>query len=151
MSRGPRKTTRLEKAAVGHNGCVPGRSILLFVAVLLVIAALASAIAPRERRLLTPTHTTPTQAAPAPVPAQTVTATLPSKKTVEAAEGDVVDLKVTSAQPDEVQIFDLGLHAPVGPNIPAELTFVATQSGRFAVTMRDSGETVGTVNVLPGS
>jgi hypothetical protein len=130
---------------------VPGRSILLFVAVLLVIAALASALAPRERRLLTPTHTTSTQAAPATLPPQTVNASLPPAKTVKARPGDIVNLKVTYDQPDEVQIFDLGLHAPVGPSIPADLTFVATQTGSFPVTMRDSGAKVGTIQVQPAS
>ena len=136
---------------VGHNGRVPGRSILLFVAVLLVIAALASAIAPRERRLLTPTHTTPGQAAPAALPPPTVKGAFPPEKVVKAQQGDIVELAVTYGQPDEVQIFALGLHAPVGPSIPADLTFVATQTGKFAVTMRDSGARVGTVEVQPAS
>ena len=131
-----------------HNGPVPGRSILLFVAALLIIAALASAIAPHERNLLTPTHTQAT----APVvtaPVARVKGTLPADGTVQASVGDIVDLTVTAAQPDEAQIFALGLQAPVDADVPATFEFVADQPGTFPVTLRDAGTKAGTLVVRP--
>jgi hypothetical protein len=136
---------------VVHNGAVPGRSILLFVALLLLIAALASVIAPREGNVVGRSTTQPPQLAPPPPAARTVTGQLPADGTVEATVGDVVDLTVTADHPDEVQIFDLGLQAPVDADLPGVLQFVADQPGRFAVTLRYSGERVGVLVVRPAA
>jgi hypothetical protein len=130
-----------------HNGPVPGRSILLFVAALLLIAALASVIAPREGNLAGPTTPQPPQLAAPPSAAPTVTGILPADGTIEATVGDVVDLTVTADHPDVVQIFDLGLQAPVDADLPGVLEFAADQQGRFAVTLRYSGERVGVLVV----
>jgi hypothetical protein len=131
---------------------VPGRSILLFVAVLLLIAALASVIAPREGNVAGPSATQTPHAASAPPPtARTVTGRLPADGTVEATEGDIVDLTVTADHPDEVQIFDLGLQAPVDADLPGVLQFVADEPGRFAVTLSYSGERVGVLVVRPAA
>jgi hypothetical protein len=136
---------------VVHNGAVPGRSILLFVALLLLIAALASVIAPREGNVVGRSTTQPPQLAPPPPAARTVTGQLPADGTVEATVGDVVDLTVTADHPDEVQIFDLGLQAPVDADLPGVLQFVADEPGRFAVTLRYSGERVGVLVVRPAA
>jgi hypothetical protein len=130
-----------------HNGPVPGRSILLFVAALLLIAALASVIAPRDGNVAGPSTTQPPQLAAPPPAAPTITGTLPADGSIEATLGDVVDLTVTADHPDEVQIFDLGLRAPVDTDLPGVLEFVADQPGRFAVTLRYSGERVGVLVV----
>jgi hypothetical protein len=59
-----------------------------------------------------------------------------------------VELEVMSDQADEVQIDDLGVAAPVQPDLPAELRFVADEAGRFPVTLRDSGKRLGTLEVI---
>ena len=136
--------------AVLHNGPVPGRSILLFVALLLLIAALASVIAPRESNVRGPSSTQIPQVAPAPPPAaRTVTGELPADGTIDATVGDIIELTVIADHPDEVQLFDLGLRAPVDTDLPGRLEFVADQPGRFAVTLRYSGEKVGVLVVRP--
>jgi hypothetical protein len=131
---------------------VPGRSILLFVAALLLIAALASVIAPRERTMVGPSTTTqpPQLAAPSPA-AGTIKGTLPADGTIDATVGDIVELTVTADHPDVVQIFGLGLRAPVDRDLPGVLQFVADQPGRFAVTLRYSGERVGVLVVSRAS
>jgi hypothetical protein len=135
-----------------HNEPVPGRSILLFVAALLLIAALASVIAPRQRTVVGPPTTTqpPQLSAPSPA-ARTITGSLPADGTIDATVGDIVQLTVTADHPDEAQIFDLGLHAPVDFDLPGVLEFVADQAGRFAVTLRYSGERVGVLVVRSAS
>jgi FtsP/CotA-like multicopper oxidase with cupredoxin domain len=134
-----------------HNGSVPGRSILLFVAALLLIAALASVIAPRQRTVVGPSTTQPPQlAAPSPA-ARTITGSLPADARIDATVGDIVQLTVTADHPDEAQIFDLGLDAPVDFDLPGVLEFVADQPGRFAVTLRYSGERVGVLVVRSAS
>ena len=131
---------------------MPGRSILLFVAALLLIAALASVIAPRQRTIVGPSTTTPPPQLVAPPPAaRTIMGTLPADGTIDATVGDVVELTVTADHPDEAQIFPLALHAPVDPDVPGVLEFVADQPGRFAVTLRYSGERVGVLVVRSAS
>jgi hypothetical protein len=135
-----------------HNGPVPGRSILLFVALLLLIAALASVIAPRESKVAGPSATqTPHVAAAPPPSARTVTGHLPADRTIDATVGDIVELIVTADHPDQVQIFDLGLRAPVEADLPGMLQFVADEPGRFAVTLRYSGRRVGVLVVRPAA
>jgi hypothetical protein len=130
---------------------VPGRSILLFVAALLLIAALASVIAPRDGNMAGPSTTQAPQLAAPPPAAPTVRGTLPADGTIEASVGDIVDLTVTADHPDEVQIFHLGLEAPVDTDLPGVLEFVADEPGRFAVTLRYSGERVGALVVRPAA
>jgi hypothetical protein len=135
-----------------HNGPVPGRSILLFVALLLLIAALASVIAPRGNNVPGPSATqTPHVGAGPPPAARTVTGQLPADGTVEATVGDIVELTITADHPDQAQIFDLGLRVPVDADLPGRLQFVADQPGRFAVTLRYSGQRVGVLVVRPAA
>ncbi|MCW3048403.1 MAG: hypothetical protein JWO74_2687 [Solirubrobacterales bacterium] len=138
-------------APVLHNGAVPGRSILLFVALLLLIAALASVIAPRDGNMVGPSTTQPPQLAAPTGPARTVTGQLPADGTVEATVGDIVQLTVIADHPDVVQIFDLGVQAPVDFDLPGVLEFVADEPGRFAVTLRYSGARVGVLVVRPAA
>jgi len=122
---------------------VGSRRIFVFVLALLVVASLASAIAPSERARR------PTTAPPPPTsvePAPSVEATLPGS-TVRAAVGDVVTLRVAHDGRDVVQIADLGVSEPVEDGIVAELVFDADREGRFAVTLLESGERLGEIVV----
>lgn len=118
------------------------RRILIFVVLLLVIAVTASALAPRNDDVRSTPSAGPLPAAP---PADVVDATLPGMREVRAELGDVVNLRVSDDSSDEVEIVDLGLNAPVEPDLPAELTFVADRVGRFAVTLREAGDDLGAV------
>jgi hypothetical protein len=120
------------------------RRILLFVALLLVVAAVADAVAPRDTQLAVkaPEGTT----TPAP-PADVAEATFPKDRRLRARVGDVVQVQVRTKARDEVQILALGVSEPVEPDVPAELLFDADQAGRFAVTLRDAGTRIGTIDV----
>jgi hypothetical protein len=124
-----------------------GRRILVFIVLLLVVAAVASAIAPREEDSATRTVQS---AAPAPATAaRVVEGALPQDRRVRARVGDIVQLEVQHTAQDEVQILALGLSEPVEPGIAAQLVFDADREGRFAVTLRDAAKRLGTVDVRP--
>ena len=74
--------------------------------------------------------------------------TLPSRREVKAQVGDVVRLTISAPASDTVELPDLSLEQPVDPGVPAEMLFVADQSGSFRVRLRESGETVGTLRVV---
>ena len=121
------------------------RRVLLFVVLLVVIGAVASATVPREQD----TRERPTTPEPAPVTpaADVVEAKLPGKRDVRARVGDIVQLEVSHNAQDEVQIPTLGVAEPVDPGLPAQLVFDADRPGRFAVTLRDAEKRIGTVDV----
>ena len=124
------------------------RRMLLFASLLLVTAAIVSAMAPREEGAKAPPRTTPAPAAAVTAPRH-VEATLPDDKTVRARVGDQVTLHVRSREPDLAEIEDLGVSQPAERDIPALIDFVAPQAGRFPVTLSLSGRSVGTVEVSP--
>jgi hypothetical protein len=123
-----------------------GRRLLVFIVLLLVVAAVASAVAPRKEDLAV----RPVTPAAAPgLAAQVVQAVLPADKRVRARVGDVVQIEVTHGTQDEVQILGLGLAEPVEPGMPAQLVFDADRAGHFPVTLRDAATRLGTVEVRP--
>jgi hypothetical protein len=121
------------------------RRILLFVVLLVVIGAFASATVPREQNAPQP-RTTP-QPAPVAPAADVVAAKLPGKSDVRARVGDIVRLEVAHDALDVVQVATLGVEEPVEPGLPAELVFDADRPGRFAVTLRDAAKRIGTVDI----
>jgi hypothetical protein len=76
-----------------------------------------------------------------------VTAVLPSDDPVLASVGDIVELTVRSEQADRAEVFDLAVDAPTDARTPATLLVIADRAGRFPVTLRYSGEQVGTLDV----
>jgi hypothetical protein len=123
-----------------------GRRLLLFVVLLIVIGAVASATVPRERQAVAPPSTPPQATPPAPA-ADVVKASLPARRAVRARVGDVVEVTVKHDAEDIVQVLALGIEEPVEPHIAAQLVFDADRPGRFAVTLRDAGRRIGTVDV----
>jgi len=126
---------------------LPARRILLAAAILLLSFALVSSISPRprERAAAPPVQAQPTDASA--TQRRTVEGRLPADRVVRAREGDVVELRVTSRQPDVARVVELGLSGPTEPGLPAELTFVADRPGRFAVELRDAEQRVGTLEI----
>jgi Na+-transporting methylmalonyl-CoA/oxaloacetate decarboxylase gamma subunit len=121
------------------------RRVLLFVVLLVVIGAVASATVPREQDA--PERQTTPEPAPVSPAAEVVEAKLPGKSDVRARVGDIVQLQVSHDAQDEVQIPTLGVSEPVDPGLPAQLVFDADRPGRFAVTLRDAEKRIGTVDV----
>ena len=118
------------------------RPLLTLLLVMLAVSMLSA-----------PTRTTK-ESAPAPraAPAAAppvIRATLPAARAVRAPEGRVVELRVTSLQPDIARIDELGLHGPVGPDLTGPtLRFVAGPVGTYQVRLDIGGTRVGTVEVV---
>ena len=112
---------------------------------LLLIATLMSSAVPREQRETATAPRPATLARPAPE----VRGELPSDRVVRARLGDVVRLQVTAESPDVAELADLGISVDVAPGLPAELELVADRSGRFAVTLRDTGRKLGVLAIAP--
>ena len=123
-----------------------GRRLLLFVFLLVLIGAIAGTIAP-QRRDQAARQTLPTAPLPPSPSADVVQASLPGKRDVRARVGDVVELDVRQDVRDVVQVVALGVAEPVEPGLAAQLVFDADRPGRFAVTLRDARQRIGTVDV----
>jgi hypothetical protein len=136
-----------EGEAIAHHpeGVMAGRRLLLFVFLLVMIGAVASALAPRQQQ---PAVRRPAEVEPVPAPAaDVVIARLPARRDVRARVGDVVRIEVAHDAADMVLVPALGLAEPVDRGIAAELVFDADRAGRFAVTLRDAGKRLGTIDV----
>jgi hypothetical protein len=121
------------------------RRLLLFVVLLAVIAGFANATVPREQD--PPVIRPKPRVVPITPPGDTVVARLPSRHDVRARVGDVVRIEVSHDAADVVQVLTLGVAEPVEPGLAAQLVFDADRAGRFAVTLRDAGTRIGTVDV----
>ena len=122
-----------------------GRRLLLWAGVLLLIAVVASAIAPTPDKAPAPVFPAP---APAGAPAaRTVDATLPSATPVAASVGDIVRLRIRSNLPNRVLIDGLGVTAPVGPGSEGLVELVTDQPGNWPVRLDPSGAQIGMLEV----
>ena len=136
------------------------RRLLLLVAVLLVVGALASAVAPRDttKKDQGPASSVATETAPAPAPGAgtTVTAELTGgtggrTKTVRARVGDLIDLTVAAPGPDTVTIEGYDQIQPADPDSPARFSFFADQQGNFDVTLQQAGTLAGRLEIEPAA
>jgi hypothetical protein len=119
---------------------------ILFAVLLIVGASLVSAMAPRDRGSDRSSNAAVDPSASRP-PAPVVEASLPRDKEVRARVGDVNRLVVRAPSADVVQLTSLAVEGPVNADQPTELVFVADRAGRFPVSLRDAGESIGTVRV----
>ena len=126
---------------------MPARRILLAAAFLLLLAALLSSLSTREDEAVAPSRTQ--EGATAAEPARVARGRLPADRIVRAREGDVVELEVSSARPDEARIDELGISGLAESRLPARLRFVADRTGRFDVVLRDADERVGILVIGP--
>jgi hypothetical protein len=126
-----------------------GRRVLLFVAMLLLVAVIAESIAPRDEAPRAVKGAP--GATPPPATGDVVEARLPAGKgngkDVRARVGDLVQIEVRSRAQDVAQIVSLGIAEPVDPELPAQIVFDADRPGRFSVTLRDAARRVGVVEI----
>ena len=117
------------------------RPVLLLLLVMLAVSALSA-----------PTRRDAAPSAPAPAAAgrpPAIRATLPAAEDVRVPQGRVVELRVTSLEPDIARIDALGLQGPVGPGLDGPtLRFVAEPPGRYPVRLDLGGTRVGTIEVV---
>jgi hypothetical protein len=146
MDASPARAASLVAEPVRHNQVVPWRRLLFFAVLLVVGVSLVSAMAPRDRGSDRSSNTAVDPSASSPA-ASVVEASLPDDKEVRARVGDVIRLLVSAPSADVVQLIGLAVEEPVDADQPAELVFVADRAGRFRVSLRDAGESIGTVRV----
>ena len=76
--------------------------------------------------------------------------TLPADRRVRVPQGRVIELRVTSLEPDIARIEALGLDAPVGPDLEGPtMRFLADPVGRYPVQLDLAGTSAGTIEVIP--
>jgi hypothetical protein len=121
------------------------RQLALWTAVLLMIAVVAAAVAPRPQRGTPPVF--PAPRAPAAPVGRTVDAVLPARGAVMADVGDVVRLHVNTEVFDRARVEGLSASFPVGPGSAGVLEFVADTPGRYAVRLDISGTRIGVLDI----
>lgn len=122
----------------------PRRALTLLFLLLVTVTVIGSTSAPRRD------PDPGAVPAPAGAPAEQVTGRLPADRTITARVGQVVNVEVTSLQPDTAEIARLGLKAPVGPGLEGTaITLVADVPGRFAVTVGLGRTRVGVLVIKP--
>jgi hypothetical protein len=72
---------------------------------------------------------------------------MPADPKVKLAPGQELTLQIRSASPDVAAITELGLEAPVGPDVPGEILLIAPSSGSFDVTLQVAKRKVGEIVV----
>lgn len=118
------------------------RRLLISLAVLLGLLAFASALAPSPDQAEKPVIR-PANAGESEV----VDARLPRDKPVRARVGDLVELTVTTTEPETVQFPALADVEVAEPASPARFSFYADRPGRFPVLFSDSNEEAGVIEV----
>lgn len=124
------------------------RRVALLFAVLLVLSAALTALAPRPDPA-DEDHSTVPSAVTSPRDDVTVAvrATMPRERVVRARVGDNVELTVSARVPDSATIDGLGLTDAAAPGAPAQFSFRAVRAGRFPVRLTLSGRRAGRVVV----
>jgi len=127
---------------------VLARRLLLFASLVLIAAAFSSALTtPPVREDERTTPTTPIRGVAAIPGSERIRAELPAKDPIVVDLGAVVELDVSAEEPDRVELVDLAIDAPVAPGTPATLVVTTDRIGTFPITLRLSGEQVGTLEV----
>jgi len=132
------------------------RSLLLITAMLLLIAAVSSVVAPRELRsgrgassLGAAASNPRPPAAPGEVREETMR--LPADKKLTVRVGDIVHIEASAETDDVVDIPELGVDGPVSPGIPATFDVITDLPGTFPIRLRYGEKTLGTLEVRPAA
>jgi hypothetical protein len=132
------------------------RALLLFLATLLLVAAISSVVSPRQ---LSSGHGAAALSAaaanrtppPGPGDVREHTLVAPRKRPLVASVGDVIHVEAAIDAQDVAEFPDLGIDAAVSPQAPAVFDVVADRPGRFLLKLRYSGAEIGVLEVKPVS
>ncbi len=116
------------------------------ITLFLVLLAVSILSVPARR----PSEPAPTAARAGQAEPPAFRVTLPADRRVRVPDGRLIELRVTSLEPDIARIDVLGLHAPVGPDLDGPtLRFIADPVGRYSVHLDIAGTSAGTIEVIP--
>ncbi len=113
------------------------RRVTIVVGLVLGLSLLVAIVAPRKEPTDDPTaRTAPVRTGDAGGdPAAGVRGTLPRDKVVRARVGDLVELTVTSREPDSASLEAFGLTDSAERGSPARFSFLADREGSFDVRL----------------
>lgn len=122
------------------------RRVTILFAGLLALSVIVAVAVPRPEPADDPTPRTVSEPPSGGDVTAAVSGTLPRDKVIRAKVGELVELAVTSPEPDSASIEAFGLTESADRGAPARFSFLADRRGSFDVTL-SLGEktTVGTV------
>ena len=139
---------------------MPGRRMLLIVAVLMGLTALAASLVPRDASqpregrtgLVEPVSPSPSAAPERAAGSDTVTATLTATegakpRRVRAQVGDLVQLTVRGDVLDAVSVAGLTDEETLDPKSPARLQLYAARPGVYDIELLEAGRRIGRLEV----
>jgi hypothetical protein len=127
------------------------RRMLTFLALLLVVTALAAGLAPPPRPLPPQAGVTAPGTAPpgsSVIVARTLDASRTRPRTITVRSGDILSLTVRSDTADAVELQNLGALRAVAPDAPVTFDVLPDEPGEYPVVLVGAGRTVGTVRVV---
>jgi hypothetical protein len=129
---------------------VAARRLLILMLVLLGVSTVAAALVPVDRTVDDETTTTTTSTREAPtgelVP-ESIDAGTDTPTTIRVQVGDQLQLRVTSPEPDEVEIPALDELEDVDPEAPALFDLLLFNRGRFPVRLVEAERKIGEIVV----
>lgn len=70
--------------------------------------------------------------------------------TMRVAQGDRVTFTITADEKEEFHVHGYDASVDLEPGIPATLTLVANDTGRFLIELEESKAEIGALEVIPG-
>jgi hypothetical protein len=129
---------------------VAARRLLILMLVLLGVSTVAAALVPVDRTVDDETTTTTTSTREAPtgelVP-ESIDAGADTPTTIRVQVGDQLQLRVTSPEPDEVEIPALDELEDVDPEAPARFDLLLFNRGQFPVRLVEAERKIGEIVV----
>ncbi|MEX1670135.1 multicopper oxidase domain-containing protein [Zhongshania guokunii] len=68
---------------------------------------------------------------------------------IRVTQGDTVKIEIRSTQNDQLHLHGIDKHLHIAADTPLNFEFVASQPGRFALELHDSGIQLATFEVYP--
>jgi hypothetical protein len=132
---------------------MPGRRMLLLVALLMGLTALAASVAPRQPRPDRERAPEPTRAPAVPREGRIVERTISvsasaEPKRVQARVGDIVRLEVSGPVLDAVVLEGFDRVEGIAPEAPARFNLLAEAAGTHRITLREADRHVGELRIL---
>jgi hypothetical protein len=126
---------------------VLARRLLLFAAVLLLLATLAAALAPRPPLADAPPSALPAPAGESGTIEHTISADPGAKTTITLRKGDILQLEVSGDMLDSVQLVGLDRIDGVEPLTPARFQVLAERPGVYPIRLLEADRRIGKLEI----
>jgi hypothetical protein len=126
---------------------VLARRLLLFTAILLLLATVAASLSSQRPLAEAPPSTLP--ATDEPVVERTISAEPGARKTITVSRGQVLRLEVKGDLLDSVLLEGLGRLDGVAPLAPARFTLLAETPGTYPIRLVEADRRLGRIRITP--